>query len=199
MDEFVKPIPQPKVKTATPSQSDSEIQAYKTELKLYKNLADRLGIKYSGNISLDTLKAKVDDMLESTSTMIETAESKKALRKKIKERELKLMRIRLTCLNPMKAAWRGEVFTVANPFIGAIKKFVPYDAKFYVNGYHVPYCIYKMLKRKQFLNISSKDVNGKTVVSAQHVPEFGIEVLPQLTPDELQELATAQQAGNRID
>lgn len=169
------------------------------EFELLKQRADMLGIKYSGNIGLDTLRAKVNEKLEEKTLTAETTLDKAALRKKVKEEQLKLVRIRLTCMNPAKKAWRGEIFTVANSVLGTVKKFVPYDARFYQNGYHVPYCIYRMLKNKTYLNITTRDENGKTIVQTSYVPEFGIEVLPSLTPDELEELARAQQAGNRID
>lgn len=174
-------------------------QERKEELQLLKDMADRMGIKYSGNIGVDTLRAKVNERLESGAFKTEQAESTAALREKIRNEQLRLIRIKLVCLNPIKSTWRGEIFTIANAAIGTVKKFVPYDPKFYTNGYHVPYCIYKLLKRKKFLSIKTEDKNGKTEVHAQHVPEFGIEVLPQLTEDELKELAKAQQAGNRID
>ena len=102
-------------------------------------------------------------------------------------------------MNPTKKAWRGEIFTVANSFIGTVKKFVPYNPKFYVNGYHVPNCIYGILKEKQFLNITTEDKGGKTEVRTDLVPEFSIEVLPPLTQEELDTLAKEQAAGNRID
>lgn len=174
-------------------------QDRKEELQLLKEMADRMGIKYSGNIGVDTLRAKVNERLEAGAIKTQNLTDMAKLREKIRKEELKLIRIKLVCLNPMKKAWRGEIFTVANSFLGTVKKFVPYDARFYVNGYHVPYCIYKMLKRKKFLDIKTIERNGKITVTTQHVPEFGIEVLPQLTKEELQELARAQQAGNRID
>ena len=170
------------------------------ELKLLKERADLMGIKYSNNIGLDTLRAKVNERLESSVLEAEKNIDKSALRKKVREEQLKLVRIRLTCMNPAKKAWRGEIFTVANSIIGTVKKFVPYDPKFYANGYHVPYCIYTMLKNKTFLDIRTEEsTGGKTRVYSSYPAEFGIEVLPELTPDELQQLAVEQQAGNRID
>lgn len=169
------------------------------ELKLLKERADLLGIKYSNNIGLETLRAKVNEKLEESSIKKEAQDSKAMTRTQIRDEQLKLVRIRLTVMNPNKKAWRGEIFTVANSFIGTVKKFVPYNPKFYVNGYHVPNCIYGILKEKKFLNITTEDHNGKTEVRTDLVPEFSIEVLPQLSEKELEDLANAQAAGNRID
>lgn len=172
---------------------------YTEELNLLKERANILGIKYSNNIGLDTLRAKVNAKLEEATLDKETVLDKAALRKKIQEEQLKLVRIRLSVMNPAKKAWRGEIFTIANAYLGTVKKFVPYDPRFYQNGYHVPYCIYRLLKDKTFLNIQTTEEKGKTIVHTSYSPEFSIEVLPDLTPDELEELARAQQAGNRID
>lgn len=169
------------------------------EFQLLKERADMLGIKYSGNIGLETLRAKVNEKLEASNIKKEAKDAKVALRKKIQDEELKLVRIRLTLMNPAKKAWRGEIFTTANSIIGTVKKFVPYNPKFYTNGYHVPYCIYKMLRDKQFMNIVTEEHGAQTEVHTDLVKEFSIEVLPDLTKEELQDLAVAQQAGNRID
>lgn len=169
------------------------------ELKLLKERADLLGIKYSNNIGLETLRAKVNEKLEESSIKQEEDSKKVATRADIRAEQLKLVRIRLTVMNPVKKAWRGEIFTVANSFIGTVKKFVPYNPKFYTNGYHVPNCIYGILKEKKFLNISTEEKGGKTEVRTDLVPEYSIEVLPPLTQEELEQLAIEQQAGNRID
>ena len=169
------------------------------ELKLLKERADLLGIKYSNNIGLETLRAKVNEKLEESSIKQEEDSKKVATRADIRAEQLKLIRIRLTVMNPVKKAWRGEIFTVANSFIGTVKKFVPYNPKFYTNGYHVPNCIYGILKEKKFLNISTEEKGGKTEVRTDLVPEYSIEVLPPLTQEELEQLAIEQQAGNRID
>lgn len=173
---------------------------YAEELRLLKERADLLGIKYSNNIGLETLRAKVNAKLEDQIIAKEAMTDKASIRKKVREEQLKLVRIRLNVLNPAKRAWRGEIFTVGNSVLGTVKKFVPYDPKFYENGYHVPYCIFKMLKEKTFLDVQTyKDKHGTEQPRTAFVKEFGIEVLPPLTKEELEELARAQAAGNRID
>lgn len=176
------------------------ISAYQEELALLKERADLLGIKYSNNIGLETLKAKINERLENQNLENQAQNDKVSLRKKIQEEQMKLVRIRLNVLNPAKSAWRGEIFTIANSVLGTVKKFVPYDPKFYENGYHVPYCIYKMLDDKTYLNIKviRDPRTGREMPHTSFAKEFGIEVLPPLTREELQELAKEQAAGNRI-
>lgn len=169
------------------------------ELKLLKERADKLGIKYSGNIGVDTLRAKVNERLEADNLKKELSTNKALLRQTVRKEQLKLVRIRLAVMNPAKRNWKGEIFTVANSVIGTVKKFVPYNPKFYENGYHVPYCIYTMLRDKKFLNITTQQKGPRIEVHTDLAPEFSIEVLPQLTKEELAQLAADQRAGNRID
>ena len=169
------------------------------ELALLKERADLMGIKYSKNIGIDTLKAKINERLEASEIKKDEEKSKTALRKQERDKQLKLVRIRLSVMNDAKKGWTGEIFTIANSVIGTVRKFVPYGAKYYKQGYHIPYCIYSLLKDKRFVSRSTKTVKGQIVVEEELVPEFSIEVLPELTPEELQKLAVEQAAGNRID
>lgn len=171
-----------------------------SELDVLKQRADSLGIKYSNNIKVETLREKINAKLEDAAVVKESQQSINDLRKKLIAEETKLIRIRLQVMNPAKRGWRGEIITVCNNFIGTVRKFVPFDARFYKNGYHVPNCIYKMLKERKYQAINTyKDDKGRDAYSTEYVPEFSIEVLPQLTEKELKELAKEQQAGNRID
>ena len=66
------------------------------------------------------------------------------------------------------------------------------------NGYHVPYCIYQMLKDRKFLHIRTIKTREGERTETSYVPEFALEVLPQLTPIDLQKLATAQTAAGNL-
>lgn len=179
--------------------SDIDTTTRDEELNLLKERADLMGIKYSKAIGIDALKAKINEKLEASEIQKEEKQTKADLRKQARKEQLKLVRIRLSVMNPNKQAWRGEVFTFANTLLGTVKKFVPFGSEFYTNGYHVPYCIYTLLKEKTYLSIQTKTVKGQIIVTKKILPEFSIEVLPQLTTEELQELAKEQAAGNRID
>ena len=179
--------------------SDTDTTARDEELNLLKERADLMGIKYSKAIGVDALRAKINEKLEASEIQKEEKQTKAELRKQARKDQLKLVRIRLSVMNPNKQAWRGEVFTFANSVLGTVKKFVPFGSEFYTNGYHVPYCIYTLLKNKTYLSIQTKTVKGQILVTKKILPEFSIEVLPQLTTEELQELAKEQAAGNRID
>lgn len=73
-----------------------------------------------------------------------------------------------------------------------MKKYIPFGEAT-EEGYHVPFCIYQILKAREFLNIRIKKVNGRPVVETGMVREFALEVLDPLTPKELAQLRANQQ------
>lgn len=171
----------------------------KSKLAALKETADTLGISYHPNIGEDALSKKIADH---AATVVETTTVKRRninLREHLKQQAMKLVRIRISCLDPKKKDLPGEIFTVANEYIGTVRKFVPYgDAT--DDGYHVPHCLYEMLNNSQFLSIRTvKDKKGNSRIETSYVRQFAIEVLPPLTPEELRELAIAQQAAGSIE
>ena len=124
-------------------------------------------------------------------------ESKSDFIKRIKLEQLKLMRVIVHCNNDDKKEMQGEIFTVANEFVGPVKRFVPFDNE---EGWHIEKILYDMLKMKRcqkWRNI--KLPNGMTEKQSFMVPEFTIEVLPPLTEEQLKKLADRQKATASID
>ena len=74
------------------------------ELTLLKQRADIMGIKYSNNIGIDTLKSKINEKLEASSLKFEETKNKIQMRKKLQDEQLKLVRIKLQVMNPSKQA-----------------------------------------------------------------------------------------------
>lgn len=169
------------------------------ERTVLKERADKLGIKYSKNVKTDVLARMIEDKLEESKAQSETTQSKNSLRTQQRLELTKLIRIKLTCLNPNKQSWPGEIITVSNDVIGAQKKYVPYDQKFYEKGYHVPNFIYMALKERKYLSMHTiKDSQGHEIVRRELKPEFTIEVLPPLTKEELKQLADDQRRTDRL-
>lgn len=175
------------------------------ELTLLKQRADTLGISYSNNIGIETLKARIEEKLngdkDEPKQKEETeAEYRARVHKRLYQENMKLVRLRITCLNPNKKDIPGEIISVGNKYLGTVRKYVPFGEKT-DNGYHVPYCIYKFLKNKKFLSIRSyRDrLTNRQVQEHRLVPEFALEVLPPLTDKELEDLAKAQLAAGSID
>lgn len=194
----------------TPEQiAQSEAQ----ELEVLKNRARTMGITFSNNIGVEKLREKVQNKLDGIKEQEEPVaqtnaltgetptpkQSVASLRQQLQKDQLKLVRLRITNLDPKKKDLQGEIFTVANDFIGTIRKFVPFG-EFTDEGYHVPYIIYKMMEDRKFLNIRTfKDRRtGHIRTETTWVKEFALEVLPQMTEKELKQLATNQAAAGSV-
>jgi hypothetical protein len=188
-----------------------------TELEMLKNRARLMGVTFSNNIGVEALRARVQakldgeqvDKQEPAQEEIQEAPQKsvapaqadapkapvKSFRQQQIEEQMRLVRLRITNLDPRKKDLPGEIFTFANRVIGGVKKFIPYGAVT-DNGYHVPYCIYQQLKEREFVNITTrKNSKGQMVVESAMAREFALEVLEPLTTAELSRLAAAQAAA----
>lgn len=120
-------------------------------------------------------------------------------REKLKRDAMKLIRVRISNLDPKKKDLTGEIFTIANDVLGAVKMFVPYG-EVTDDGWHLPMWVYKQLEKRRFLHIrTSKDrQTGQQKVEHFYAKEFSLEVLPPLTQTELDVLARNQAAAGSI-
>jgi hypothetical protein len=196
------------------------------ELAALKQRAKLMGISHSGNIGLEALRAKVNAKINGQPDPTVSANApaepeaaqtnelnplagdtagavparKKTLRQQQMEEQMKLVRCRIQNLDPRKKDLPGEIFCVGNEIIGTVRKYVPYG-EVTDNGYHLPYILYNELNSRKFLNIRTKKnrLNGQIIVETGWAKEFALEVLPQLTQEELNRLATAQAASGSID
>lgn len=182
----------------------------KDELTLLKERAATMGITHSNNITVETLKKKIEDHMAGvkpepqTNPFQETAVAPAAPEKfdmiefqnKLIADATRLVRVRIANLDPKKKDIPGEVITVANEYIGTVKKYVPFGEQT-DEGYHIPYCIYEFLKSREFLQITTKRdrKTGTNETRTRYVKEFAIEVLEPLTQEELDRLANAQAAA----
>ena len=189
------------------------------ELTLLKERAKVMGIPFSNNISLETLRKRVADKMEGKDEAPEAPEVNAltgdpeiaqamaakpldqkanaiALRKLMLAKQMRLVRVRITNMDPKKKDLPGEIWTVANEYLGTVRKFVPYGEQT-DDGFHIPYCLYRLLDSKRFLHI--RDVKDRTtgIVRQDKVwaKEFSLDVLPTLTQGELDRLAAAQAAA----
>ena len=165
------------------------------ELEVLKARADKLGIKYHPSISLAKLKEKVseglaDEAPEEVVTVKPGKETDVQLKARKRREANALIRIRVSCMNPNKKEWDGEIITTGNTNTGTIKKFIPFNSD---EGYHVPHMIYEQLLQRQCqVFVTVKDNRGNKVRKGKLIKEFAVEVLTPLTEKELKELAQRQ-------
>lgn len=186
------------------------------ELTLLKERAKVMGIPFSNNISLETLRKRVADKMEGkdeapevnaltgdpeiaqalATKPLDPKANAVALRKLMYAKQMRQVRVRVTNMDPKKKDLPGEIWTVANEYLGTVRKFVPYGEQT-DDGFHIPYCLYRLLDSKRFLHI--RDVKDRTtgIVRQDKVwaKEFSLDVLPTLTQGELDRLAAAQAAA----
>jgi hypothetical protein len=193
------------------------------ELESMKTKADLLGVKYHPAIGADALREKIKaheaaadqaaaaaeantgpgPVMGSTppapaAVVVSAVEAQRARLRNLRDEATKLVRIRLSCLNPAKKEWSGEIITAGNSVLGSFKKFVPFSGA--DEGYHVPFIIYQVLKDRQCpLFYTEKSKNGVNMRKSKMIREFAIEILDQLTPDELHDLAQRQAMAKSID
>lgn len=113
---------------------------------------------------------------------------------------LKLVRVRITNLNPTKKDLPGEIISVSNRYIGTVRKYIPFG-ELTDDGYHVPQVLLDELVERKFNQIRRiKDKRtGQETTHMRQVREFAIEILDPLTSEELEKLAAAQKAAGSID
>ena len=166
------------------------------ELNLLKQRADQMGIAYGPNISKETLKNRINEHLGVV--MPEQKESPAWIkRRNIKNKAMRLIRVRITNMNPDKKNIPGEIITVYNRNVGRVSKYIPFGAEESMDGYHIPYIIYAYLKNKKFASRTKK--KGQLHPTTKLVNEYQLEVLPQLTEAELKKLSDDQKIKQSID
>lgn len=176
------------------------------ELAALKARADQLGISYHPSIGLEKLREKVNATITSQEAptadpepvVEETAavesEAERRLRKRREANEL--VRIRVTCMNPAKNEWEGEIFTAGNSVVGSFSKFVPFNAD---EGWHVPRIILNQIQQRQCQIFTTvKDSRGNSTRKGKLIKEFAVEILDPLTAEELAELARRQAATRSV-
>lgn len=186
------------------------------ELTSLKSRADLMGLTYHPSIGLEKLRDKINATIEQTGDVsfedsaVERAqvlsdasasapiaaetEGQHQARKRREAAEL--LRIRVTCMNPAKSEWDGEIFTAGNNLVGSHTKYVPFNNE---EGWHVPRMIYNMMRDRMCqIFVTAKDSRGNVTRQGKLIKEFGIEVMPDLTADDLAELARRQALNGSI-
>lgn len=175
------------------------------ELTTLKARADQMGLSYHPSIGLEKLRAKVaaaladepesegegDDTADTPAPVPEPVKETEGQRlRRLKQEAMELVRIRLTCMNPAKKDWDGEIICAGNSLVGSVKKYIPFTAD---DGWHVPRIMLEVLQdRKCQVFVSGKSRAGVTTRQSKIIKEFAIEVLPPLTAMELKDLAQRQ-------
>jgi hypothetical protein len=194
------------------------------QLAELKRRADQMGVHYHPNIGIEKLSEKIaarladkpdpDQVpaavpgsvamgagsqaaaLDTSGEFIPPAETPQQKKRRKQLEASALVRVRITCMNPAKKEWDGEIFTVGNSVVGTFKKFVPFNGA--DDGYHIPQIMLEMLRAKECqIFVDQKTAKGK-IRQGKLIKEFAIEVLPPLTEEEIHDLAQRQAMANSV-
>ena len=159
------------------------------EMEALKAQADALGIKYKSNITAKTLSERIAEATAETEKEAEEAPlDVNAVRLQKKQEQTRLRRVRITCMNPAKREREGDVIKCGNDLVGSLTRYVPFNVE-----WHVPQMMLNVMKAKvfpQFYTVKLKE--GGNTRKHRLVPEYAIEILPELSEAELKALAQRQ-------
>lgn len=163
-----------------------------------KKQADRLGVTYKSNVSVATLQKAIqakldgepeesvgDSEVDTKTKQQSEAEKLEALHKKA----MKLVRVIITPMEATKAAnLDSEIFCAGNSKLGTVKRLVAFG-----EPWHVEEILLNSIREKKYqMFTTKKNARGIEITSAKLVPAYAISVLPDLTDEELKELADHQ-------
>ncbi len=151
-----------------------------------KAKADSMGIDYVPNIPTAKLQELVDGH-KPTQAKLTPSQRRKA---KVDE-AMKLVRVRVACLNPSKKEIKHEFFRVANSLCKA-HRLVPFDT-----DTHIENILLEHIQSRGYSRITS--TTDAPHPSFQVSNEFQVTILPPLTEAELKRLAEEQTRSGRLE
>ena len=177
--------------------------------------AEMLNMRFHPNIGKETLRKKLIAFAAEKAKKAEAASIQQAViatdpiprvapapiqlsQKQIRMNKVKaankLVRCRVTCMDPGRKDWEGDYFTVSNSVIPTIKKYVSFVA----DAWYVPQMILDQLLEKECTVFKTvKGPRGDKMRKGFQQPAYNIVMLPPLNAEEMTTLATQQaMAGN---
>jgi hypothetical protein len=125
------------------------------------------------------------------------AEYKKETQREAKTKISSLLRVRITCLDPHKKNWPGELISVGSAKLGTFKRYIPFDTE---EPWHIPKIIYDVLSERMCsVPIKKKDARGHKTTAYKQIKAYSITIEEPMTAEELKELATQQALAGGLD
>jgi hypothetical protein len=169
------------------------------------------GISLHHKTGSDKLKATLKDVLAGTykveadtqtsippdlDASVKRLTPEEHLKKLTKEqRALRMQRIVVSPNDPLMSSYNGLIFTAGSSAVNKgrmIKKYVPFNND---EGWYVPQIIVDQIDAAQMQKFRSVTApNGDKVLEPYLTKKFNVQILPPLTPAELERLAAAQQS-----
>jgi hypothetical protein len=198
-----------------------------SELDTLKQEADSLGVEYSHLIGIETLRSRIEEkkaelmeqgapgtpILPKEDSVVPpvnpsiagpvpsrpmTQKEKEMQRKNLlRDQQMRLRRVIIHNNDDNERDLVGDLIRVGNDICGSHAKFIPFDNE---AGCHIPQIMLDTLRDKTTQKWKTiKDASGASRKESFVVPKYTITMLPDLTEDELKELAEQQKARGSID
>ena len=173
-----------------------------------KARAEELGLSYNSNIKTDALAELITNAENGlTPEIVAAAKEAEEVSKKLvadkpvetgienkaktvgqvkaeaRKNAMKLVRCVVTSMDKDKADLSGEIISCGNSMTGMIKKFIPFGKE-----WHVPTVILETLKDKKMLMTRDRRTEKGTVKEHYEVSQYNVQILPDLTQEELNRL-----------
>lgn len=170
--------------------------------------AEELGLSYNSNIKTDALSELITNAENGlTPEIVAAAKEAEEVTKKLvaekpvevvvenkaktvgqvkaeaRKNALKLVRCVVASMDKDKADLSGEIISCGNSMTGMIKKFIPFGKE-----WHVPTVILETLKDKKMLMTRDRRTEKGTVKEHYEVSQYNVQILPDLTQEELNRL-----------
>lgn len=169
------------------------IEVNDDELTLLKEQADLMGIKYAKNVSVDVLRKKVADALGADSESKKADQPQKEDVEARRKELTRLRRVRISCHDPMKSQYDGEIFSVMNA-LGSFTRYVQFGVP-----WHVEQILLNNIENAEYQQFTTvKDGKGETQ-KKRTAKTYSVEYLEPLTQEGLDALGKDQTARRAID
>lgn len=171
--------------------------------------AEELGLSYNSNIKTDALaelitnaengltpeivaaakeaeegaKKLVEKQAVEVAPVVNQAKTVGQVKAEARKNAMKLVRCVVTSMDKDKADLSGEIISCGNSMTGMIKKFIPFGKE-----WHVPMVILETLKDKKMLMTRDRRTDKGTVKEHYEVSQYNVQILPDLTQEELNRL-----------
>jgi hypothetical protein len=111
---------------------------------------------------------------------------------------MKLIRVIVRPNDPLKLESRGEIFSFGNSVANGgkvVKKYVPFNNE---EGWHIPNIIFENIKAAECQIFKKVTRNGQETMEPQKIKAYNVEVLSDLTQDEVDKIAIRQKATSSV-
>lgn len=111
---------------------------------------------------------------------------------------MKLIRVIVRPNDPLKLESTGEIFSFGNSVANGgkvVKKYVPFNNE---EGWHVPNIIFENIKAAECQIFKKVVRNGQETMEPQKIKAYNVEVLDDLTQEEVDKIAVRQKATSSV-